>query len=118
MRVNAQKYESNSRVTQPSPDQNINFRLFETHHEYMFLKLDTRSGRITRVDLLGDFKVEMPVNPKPLVDESERKPGRFFLYYTKLGDELSDEYILIDQISGQCWQVIWNLVEPKILPVF
>lgn len=84
----------------------------------MFLKLDTRSGRITKVDILGDFKVELPVNPTPLVDESERKPGRFFLYHTKLGGLIDDSYILIDQISGQCWQVIWNAADSKILPIF
>ena len=100
--------DSNTKVTQPSPDQNVNFRLFQTNNRWTFLKLDTRSGVITHVQYSTENKhMEYPLNPTPLVNESEQKPGRFFLYPT----ENTYNFILLDQISGKCWQVQWNIDE-------
>jgi hypothetical protein len=99
---------SNTKVTQPSPDQNINFRLFQTNNIWNFLKLDTRSGVITQVQYsLEGNRMEFELNPTPLVHSSEQKPGRFFLYPT----ENTYNFILLDQISGKCWQVQWSLKE-------
>lgn len=101
---------SNTRVTQPSPDQNVNYRLYQTNNRWTFLKLDTRSGIITHVQYsLEDVSFEYSLNPEPLVDETEQKPGRFFLYPT----ENNFNFILLDQISGKCWQVQWNIDKDK-----
>ena len=99
---------SNTKVTQPSPDANVNYRLFQTQNRWTFLKLDTRSGIITHVQYSTDNKqMEYPLNPTPLVEKEEQKPGRFFLYPT----ENTYNFILLDQISGKCWQVQWNIDE-------
>ena len=108
--VNAQisTSASNTKVTQPLPDQNVNFRLFQTNNRWTFLKLDTRSGVITHVQYsTGDESMEYPLNPYPLVSDDEQKPGRFFLYPT----ENTYNFILLYQISGKCWQVQWNMEE-------
>ncbi len=96
---------SNTKNTIQSPDQNVNFRLFQTNNRWTFLKLDTRSGVITHVQYSTESnQFEYPLNPYPLVEEEEQKPGRFFLYPT----ENTYNFILLDQISGKCWQVQWN----------
>ena len=98
--------DSNTKNTQPSPDANVNFRLFQTNNRWTFLKLDTRNGVITHVQFSVDNNsMEYSLNPTPLVSELEQKPGRFFLYPT----ENSYNFILLDQISGKCWQVQWNI---------
>lgn len=99
---------SNTKVTQPSPDPNVNFRLFQTNNRWTFLKLDTRSGVITHVQYSTDNKsMEYPLNPYSLVEKEEQRAGRFFLYPT----ENTYNFILLDQISGKCWQVQWNIDE-------
>lgn len=102
--------DSNTKNTQPSPDANVNFRLFQTNNQWTFLKLDTRNGVITHVQYSVDNNsMEYSLNPTPLVSELEQKPGRFFLYPT----ENSYNFILLDQISGKCWQVQWNIDKEK-----
>ena len=89
-------------TTKPSPDQNVNFRLFQINDSVRFLKLDTRNGVITQIQYMYDDRmVEYELYPTPLVDKEDEKPGRFFLYPT----EITDNFILLDQISGNCYQV-------------
>ena len=92
-------------VAKPSPDQNVNFRLFQTSKRGLFLKLDTRNGVITHVQYWHDEgRMEYGLNP-PLVDKEDEKPGRFFLYPI----EETDGFFLLDQISGNCYQVQRNI---------
>ena len=117
--LNAQSYstESNTKNTVASPDQNVNFRLFQTNNRWTYLKLDTRTGVITHIQYaVGDgVAMEYSLNPDPLVSAESAKPGRFFLYPT----ENTFNYILLDQIDGRCWQVQWNIDADKrmIVPI-
>lgn len=74
---------SNTKTTVASPDDKVNFRLFQTNNRWTFLKLDTRNGKITHVQYSteGDDKLmEYSLNSIPLADGDDAKPGRFFLY--------------------------------------
>lgn len=97
-----------AKIVSQSPDANVNFRLYPTTNKWTFLKLDTRSGVITHVQYsLGGGNMEYPLNPNPLVDVNKQKPGRFYMYPTTN----MYNFILLDQVSGKCWQVQWNMEE-------
>lgn len=101
---------SNTKGTQPSPDQNVDFRLYQTNNMWTFLKLDTRNGKITHVQFSLELnkQLEYELNNKSLVGSAnEEKPGRFFLYPT----ENTYNFILLDQIDGRVWQVQWSSEE-------
>ncbi|MGM9776095.1 MAG: hypothetical protein ACI3ZG_04925 [Candidatus Coprenecus sp.] len=109
--ANAQNYNnSNTRLTISSPDNNVNFRLFQTNNAWTFLRLDTRNGIISHVQYSTDSnQMIYPLNEEPLVQGDDALPGRFFLYPT----ENSYNFILLDQIDGRVWQVQWNQDESK-----
>ena len=110
--VSAQGMDESSfaKIAMQSPDAKVNFRLFPTTNMWTFLKLDTRSGIITHIQYsTGINQMEYSLNPEPLVEESEQKPGRFFLYPTRN----IYNFILLDQITGNCWQVQWNVDRDK-----
>lgn len=99
---------SNTKNTTPSPDANVNFRLFQTNNRWTFLKLDTRNGVIVHVQYSTDGKqMQYPLNSLPLAEGEDAKPGRFFLYPT----ENTFNFILLDQTDGRVWQVQWNIDE-------
>ena len=104
--ANAQNYNnSNTRLTISSPDNNVNFRLFQTNNAWTFLRLDTRNGIISHVQYSTDSnQMIYPLNEEPLVQGDDALPGRFFLYPT----ENTYNFILLDQIDGRVWQVQWN----------
>ena len=100
--------ESNTKSTVASPDDKVNFRLFQTNNRWTFLKLDTRNGVITHVQYSTENRSQMmeySLNSLPLVEEADAKPGRFFLYPT----ENTYNFILLDQIDGRVWQVQWSI---------
>ena len=109
--ANAQNYNnSNTRLTISSPDNNVNFRLFQTNNAWTFLKLDTRNGIISHVQYSTDSnQMQYPLNNEPLAEGEDAIPGRFFLYPT----ENSFNFLLLDQIDGRVWQVQWNQDESK-----
>ena len=94
-----------------------NFKLYPTENMYNFLKLDTRDGTIMLVQwsLERDTRFEYPLSLNPLVAESERSANRFALYST----QNSWTFILLDQKSGNTWQVQWstNASERFIVPI-
>ena len=104
--ANAQNYNnSNTRLTISSPDNNVNFRLFQTNNAWTFLRLDTRNGIISHVQYSTDSnQMIYPLNEEPLVQGDDALLGRFFLYPT----EKTYIFILLDQIDGRVWQVQWN----------
>lgn len=109
--ANAQNYNnSNTRLTISSPDNNVNFRLFQTNNAWTFLKLDTRNGVICHVQYSTDSnQMQYSLNNEPLAEGEDAIPGRFFLYPT----ENSFNFLLLDQIDGRVWQVQWNQDESK-----
>jgi hypothetical protein len=84
----------------------VNFKLYPTENIYNFLKLDTRDGTITQVQwsLEFDTRFEYSLSDVPLVEGNERVVNRFALYPT----QNSYTFVLLDQISGQTWQVQWS----------
>lgn len=103
-------YQSNTKQTTASPDNKVNFRLFQTNNRWTFLKLDTRNGEIMQVQYdMGDNAMQYPLNLKPLAYGEDAKPGRFFLYPT----ENTFNFLLLDQVDGRVWQVQWNFEANK-----
>ena len=87
------------------PQQDWIYQLYPTQNMYMFLKLDTRNGRIWQVQYsMEDKRFESVLNIIPLVSEKEEFNGRFKLYPT----ESIYTYILLDRISGDTYQVQWS----------
>ena len=100
--------ESNTKTTVASPDDKVNFRLFQTNNRWTFLKLDTRNGKITHVQYStdgADKMMEYSLNSLPLAQGDDAISGRFFLYPT----ENTFNFLLLDQIDGRVWQVQWNI---------
>ena len=104
--------QSNTKLTVASPNDKANFRLFQTNNRWIFLKLDTRNGKITLVQYSTegtDKMMECPLNSESLVVEGLAKPGRFFLYPT----ENTFNFLLLDQEDGRVWQVQWDFDAEK-----
>lgn len=107
---NAQTSEStdaNDRFMQ-APD-NDRFKLYPTENIWTFIKLDTRTGQMWQVQYSvesNDMRFEQPLNPKPLV-ASGTENGRFELYPT----QNIYNFILLDQVNGNVWQVQWSFEE-------
>jgi hypothetical protein len=89
-----------------SPDSQAIFRIFATKNMYTFIKLNTRNGKMWQVQwgMENDYRFETSLSNISLVNNSDERNGRFFLYPT------SNIYtfILLDQISGRSWQVQWG----------
>ena len=84
-----------------------NFKLYPTQNMWTFLKLDTRNGVIRQVQYSvkgSDYRFESSLNLVSLVPKSEEVPGRFELYPT----QNTYNFILLDRISGQTYQVQWS----------
>ena len=84
----------------------IVYRLFPTENMWTFIKLNTRTGEMWKVqyDINGKNRFETFLNILPLVDKDKEVNGRFTLYPTKN----IYTYILLDQIDGKQWQVQWS----------
>ena len=78
----------------------------------MFLLLDTRTGQISQMQWSMDAgnRFVGPLNPKPLVEGG--KSGRFTLYPT----QNIYTFILLDQNTGNTWQVQWGR-NPLVIPI-
>jgi len=84
-----------------------NFKLYPTANMWTFLKLDTRNGVIRQVQFSvegSDKRFETYLNLVPLVTKSQECPGRFELYPT----ENNYNFIMLDRVSGQAYQVQWS----------
>ena len=95
-----------------------NYELFETRNIWVFIKLNTRNGKMSQVHFSLDsesYRGEQPLNEKPLVDKAEEKIGRFTLYPT----QNMFNFILLDKISGRSYQVQWSLKEDErvVVPI-
>lgn len=90
-----------------SPDANVAYRLFKTQNMHIFIKLDTRNGKMTLVQFsTSDVNsiVQVSLNDKELAVGADAKNGRFYLYPT----ENFYTFLLVDQIDGRVWQVQWS----------
>ena len=88
------------------------YELYPTKNMWTFLKLNTITGQIWIVQWNPEvgkrFTYELNTAYR-VKDEDNLIPGRFSLYPT---DNIYN-FILMDNISGECWQVQWNFDEDK-----
>jgi hypothetical protein len=98
-------------VNQPAQNPNASYRLFSTQNLYTFLKLDTRNGKIWQLQwgIDEDYRWIEPINANELV--TGRKQGRFTLYPTRN----IYNFILVDQETGDTWQVQWGEISSRFI---
>lgn len=102
----AQSFDDLKR-TQITQSPNVAYRLYPTFNSWIFLKLDTRNGRIWLVQYSingSSSRFEDVLSNKMLAQTNEENIGRFTLYPT------SNYYnfILVDQFEGATYQVQWG----------
>ncbi len=87
--------------------ENAIYQLFPTQNIWIFIKLDTRNGKMWQVQysVIDENKGELVLNSLPLVSEANETKGRFTLYPT----ENMYNFLLLDQIDGTIVQVQWSL---------
>ena len=85
------------------------YKLYSTHNTYNFLKLDTKTGQIWKVQWHTSYNkrfetyVSREILAGPFRDQSAI--GRFELQKT----ENIWTFLLLDTITGEVWQVQWGL---------
>ena len=84
------------------------FKMYQTKHDYILLKLDTSTGQVWMVQFgMGDksSRRQVAVDDSSPLDEREPKVnGRFELYPTNN----MYNFILIDTYEGTTYQVQWH----------
>ena len=92
------------------------YKLYPTQNMWTFLKLDTETGRIWQVQYSvkgNDTRFEVPLNPGNIAMSLKRsqKAGRYALFPT----QNMYNFILLDQIDGDTYQVQWGKEENRML---
>lgn len=104
-------------TTKQEIEENVRYKMFPTENIWTFLKLDTRNGMIWQVQysINDNYRGEIELNEKTLVNDEKAGNGRFTLYPTKN----MYNFILLDQIDGKMWQVQWSMEEDSrgIIPM-
>jgi hypothetical protein len=109
--------QSDAPIQNISTDSAVVYRLFSTKNMYTFIKLNTRNGQMWQIQWSTEtkYRFEATLSDTSLVNESEEKNGRFFLYPTTN----IYNFILLDQISGRVWQVQWGKEgERMVIPIY
>jgi hypothetical protein len=104
-------------ISEPTQSPTVNYRLFRTNNMWTFLKLDTVTGKMWQIqfDIQGDDRGAVELNTRDLASGKTRTPGRFTLYPTTN----MYNFILVDQIDGNTWQVQWAMERGNrlVLPI-
>lgn len=90
------------------------YKLYPTPNTYNFLKLDTRTGIIYRVQWNTETnkRFQAVVNPNSLLGSfDEEVNGRYEICLT--GNIYN--FLLLDKIEGRVWQCQWSFDEDKNL---
>ena len=92
------------------------YKLYPTQNMWTFLKLDTETGRIWQVQYSvngNDTRFEVPLNPGNIAKALKRsqKAGRYALFPT----QNMYNFIMLDQIDGDTYQVQWGKEENRML---
>jgi len=93
------------------------YQIFPTQNKWNFIKLNTRNGKMWQVqygmEKYDNFETEL--NLISLVTEEMEANGRFILYPT----QNIWNFILLDQINGNTWQVQWSIDSQSrlVLPI-
>jgi len=93
----------------------VNFRLDPTENMWIFIKLDTRDGRMWMVQYALDVKnhLQSDLNFIPLAYGEDATANRFVLRPTTN----MCNFILLDQVDGRVWQVQWSF-EPENIGIW
>jgi len=86
------------------------YQLFPTQNYWTFIKLDTRNGKMWQVHFTvkdDGGQGEFVLNSVSLVSKEKEVNGRFTLYPT----ENIYNFLLLDQIDGDVYQVQWSMNE-------
>ena len=87
---------------------NARYQLFPTENRWIFIKLDTQTGKMWMVQYSTESPAKMftvSLNDLSLSpDETKSNPGRFTLYPTQNWYN----FLLLDQVDGRIWQVQWS----------
>jgi hypothetical protein len=94
---------------------NAIYNLYPTENYFIFIKLDTRNGKMWQVQysMDRDKRFSTTLNDVELVLKSEESNQRFMLLPTTN----MFTFILMDQIDGRTWQVQWSIDPLKRLVV-
>jgi hypothetical protein len=108
-----QTNKTNGNVQNGEPQ---NFQIYPTQVESIYIKLDTRNGKMWQLNIGIDDKnnSESPLNSEGLVSSDKEVKGRFILQ-----NSIFNFFILLDQIDGKVYKVYWALKEKnrKVVPV-
>ena len=88
--------------------ENTVYKLYPTKNNWTFIKLDTRNGKMWQEHFTvsqDGIQTEIILNPVSLVFKEKEINGRFNLYAT----ENMYNFLLIDQIDGDVFQVQWSM---------
>jgi hypothetical protein len=90
------------------------YELFPTQNTWTFIKLNTRNGKLWQVQFsIKGNRMVTELNSTPLVLNEMEINGRFTLYPT---DNIYN-FILLDQVEGDTWQVQWS-AENELRAIF
>lgn len=95
-------------VRQKLISENTIYQLFPTKNYWTYIKLDTRNGKMWQVHFTvtnDDLNGELVLNSLSLVSKEKEVNGRFTLYPT----ENIYNFLLLDQIDGDVYQVQWSM---------
>lgn len=117
----AQKEHAEEVVTEPKEEviEVPTYKLYPTENIWNFLKLNTATGQISIVQYTvndDDKRFEYALNNQPLISSGEiLKAGRFELTPT----QNRWNFILLDRVSGQAYQVQWSFEEENrfVIPI-
>ena len=88
---------------------NAAYEIFSSSNISPPLKLNTRNGCMTQIQIVKGEVRECPINLVPLVSTSEEQNGRFTLYEGRY----VSQSVLLDRISGKVWYVFFGGLNPK-----
>jgi hypothetical protein len=100
--------KENSSTKNNFVSENYIYKLFPTKNFWTFIKLNTRNGKMWQIhfSVKGDEERGiLDLNSSSLVSIDKEVNGRFTLYPT----ENNFNFLLLDQIDGNTYQVQWSM---------
>jgi len=109
----------NDKILEVDLETNPIYQLFPTENYWTFIKLDTRNGKMWQIYFTVEddgTNGEIILNPITLVVEAKEVNGRFTLHPTKN----MYNFLLLDQIDGDVYQVQWSMEEEYrgVVPIY
>ena len=90
----------------------VTMKLTKPENMWNFIKLDTRTGRLSQVQFSTqgyEYRFQTVLSDVDLSYEEHTKPNRFELYPT----QNTYNFILLDKVDGRVWQVQWSFEEEE-----